>query len=337
MAEMSEVVQLMLERLEVDLSGDEITQALAAFHLPLWADASSRQSLQEKAGRLLRVLGFKASLQAEFGRAATILSGQVQAAKRQGIDVGNKVAWSWLLRPCWRAKHMPKQTTLPHGLEAAVCFYLSIKANTTTLERNLGQLCRQMGAHAGHGAEDGSLTACLVEVALDGPQTEAEFFHQDHNRESGQTVLSPSSVGRVCARMWVTNFGRRFQFKYGQSGRKRRAPPPGSMKAVELRRRAAADKQNEQAATFGAAVPSFVLGLQLPLQAEVSRPQPEALASSRWGTAARRAPKGNFSKHTQRKAESHSEVTFQLYSTTMCGLSTPALIIHHVLRTRCGS
>ena len=303
MAEMCEVVQLMLDRLDVDLSGDEVTAALATFHLPTWADASSRQDLQQKAGLLLRVLGFKASLQAEFGRVAIILSGHVLAAKRQGLDVGNKVAWSWLLRPCWRAKHMPKQAVLPQGVETVICFYLSIKANTTTLERNLGHLCRQMAAHAGHGAEDGSLAACLVEVALDGPQTESEFFHRQHSPETGQVVLTPSSFARFCARLWVANFGRRFQFKYVKTRRKRAVLPAGSMKAVEVRRRAATDKLSQHGAT-GCGGSSFVPGIQLPLQQEVASPQPPALASSRWGSAARRAPKGNFSKHTARKAES---------------------------------
>ena len=176
-----------------------------------------------------------------------------------------------------------------------------MKINTTTLERNLGELCRQVGAHVGR-SEDGSLTASLLEVALDGPQREEDLF--ERIEASGESKLSPTEFGRACARLWVEQWGRRFRYKYvGRSAQKKLAARPGSFKAVLLRREAATDKLAKMASS-GASGDSFVPGLALPLPSEARAVNAQVLHGTRWaGSAPGSFTKGKFETHTERKKE----------------------------------
>ena len=206
--------------------------------------------------------------------------------------------------PQWRSKFLPKLVEVPKDLETLIFFYLSIKINTTTLERNLGELCRQLAAHTGRTAEDsGQLTASLLEVALDGPQREEELFERIDDSE-GKSKLSPTEFGRACARLWVEQFGRRFRYKYlGRTSQKKHAARPGSFKAVLLRREAATDKLAKMGKSR-ASGESFVPGLVLPLAKEKPAVNANVLQGTRWASSAPGShAKGKFETHTERKKE----------------------------------
>lgn len=63
MGEMRDVVQDMLDRLEVDLTGDELVQLLATFNLTAWGGEIAKQkdiriSIISLAERLSEILGW---------------------------------------------------------------------------------------------------------------------------------------------------------------------------------------------------------------------------------------------------------------------------------------
>ena len=78
----------------------------------------------------------------------------------------------------WRSLYIPSQKEVSEDRELLITFYLSLKINATSLERSLGELCRHLSAHDGKGAEDGAVASALLEVALDGPQSEDALFQR---------------------------------------------------------------------------------------------------------------------------------------------------------------
>ena len=312
MTEMQQVVGLMLDRLEVDLATDEVAASMCAFQVLTWLDRSKENMLRKHVAVLGKAFKMTRDVSRDFAHAAKTMASLVQTCKTQQINVTNRVAWSWVLVPQWRSRFLSKFIELPKELETLIVFYLSIKMNTTTLERNLGELCRQLGAHGGHGAEDGSLAASLLEVALDGPQREEDLF--DRIQADGESRLSPTDFGRACAKLWVLHFGRRFRYKYtGRSSQKKQAARPGSFKAVLLQRDAAADRLTKMGRTHASGA-SFVSGLALPLPAEARAFNAQSLQGTRWaGAASASCSKGNFQRHTERKKERCPAVTSWWY------------------------
>ena len=316
MTEMQQVVCLMLDRLEADLATDEVAISMAAFRVLSWLDKFKENLLRKHVAVLGKVLKLPRDGSREFARVAKTLANLVQTCKTQQICVNHRVVWSWVLVPQWRSKFLPGAIEISKELEAMI-FFLSVKINTTTLERNLGELCRQVGAHVGR-SEDGSLTASLLEVALDGPQREEDLF--ERIEASGESKLSPTEFGRACARLWVEQWGRRFRYKYvGRSAQKKLAARPGSFKAAVLQRDAAADKLSKMghSRTSGE---SFVPGLSLPLPGVARVVNAQALHGTRWASSASASgSKGKFEAHTDRKKERFPAVTsIEAFSLCYC-------------------
>jgi hypothetical protein len=304
MTEMQQVVRLMLDRLEADLATDEVSLSMAAFQVLAWLSRSKENMLRKHVAVLGKALKLSRDVSRDFAYVAKTLANLMQTCKTQQMSISQKVVWSWVLVPQWRSKFLPKLVGLPKDLETLIFFYLSVKINTTTLERNLGELCRQLAAHTGRTAEDSSqLTASLLEVALDGPQREEDLFERIDDAD-GKPKLSPTDFGRACARLWVEQFGRRFRYKYlGRTAQKKLAARPGSFKAVLLRREAATDKLAKMASS-GASGDSFVPGLALPLPSEARAVNAQVLHGTRWaGSAPGSFTKGKFETHTERKKE----------------------------------
>ena len=299
---MQQVVSLMLDRLEADLVADEVALSMSAFQVLPWLDRSKENMLRKHVAVLGKALKLSRDVSRDFAHVAKSLANLMQTCKTQQVSVSQKVVWSWVLVPQWRSKFLSKLVDLPKDLAVLIFFYLSVKINTTTLERNLGELCRQLAAHGGHGAEDGSLAASLLEVALDGPQREEDLFERID--ADGESKLSPTEFGRACARLWVLQFGRRFRYKYtGRSAQKKVAARPGSFKAALLRREAATDKL-AKVASSRASGDSFVPGLSLPLPAQARAVNAQVLHGTRWaGPASGSGSKGKFETHTERKKE----------------------------------
>ena len=315
MAEMKEITSAMLERVQVDLTGDEFSRLLQCFNICLWSDRSKHSELSAHVSRLGKYMKLNQRAAAEFCTCGKLLGKIWQTAKANKLSPSNRQAWSWILVPEWRCKVMPK-IVFQHmsDLQELISFYLSLKTNTTTLERNLGELCRQLNSHSGPLSEDGATMANLLTVALDGPQRETDMFRRDQD-SSTDKILHPTPFLQACAKLWVLSFGRRFQYKYRKGSEATQRPREsrlGSFASLQLRHgkavRALCNASKSQMP-----MPSFVPGLELPIQAGSKRSSTEAVVGTRWGDPTfestgssgpgrkRKHPVLRFEEHTARK------------------------------------
>ena len=312
MEQMSDVVQAMLKRVKVDLSGDEVGVALQTFSVQLWGDAQRRSELRTHAATLCKLLKLQSRAVVPVVASLGVkLHSIVCAAKAQGLCVSNKQAWSWVLLPVWRAQHAPKLQWL-EDCEVLISFYLSLKINTTTLERNLGELLQQLNMHSGPLTETGASVASIMEVSAEGPQKEEEFFHPPAGPEG---LLEPSGFAVKCAQLWLEHFGRRFRQTYRvkipgaprSQGSQETKHRPGTLASIAAGQGSAAAGIVSAATRHGSrkwAPPSFVPSLALPV---VSRPDTVHLHGTRWGPGSSREALQteddlrNFEKRTELK------------------------------------
>ena len=326
MSEMNMVVQDMLDRVRVDLTGDDLGQCLQVFDVMSWAKRDQAALMKKRISTLAKALHLDARVQDAFQGAAKLLLKVVQAAEANKLKISNRQAWSWVLCLEWRARYLPPHCNLRFlpDLEKMICFYLSLKVNTTTLERNLGQLCNQLHAHSGPTAQDGRLLSAVLHVALDGPRTAKDLFEVRKVESVGNEVgFTPSTFSLACGKLWLASYGRRFRYKYAKEpascpsrpSRKRKASAGrrGTFEWVKKKRKEAANKLYK-AATHQAStnvVESFVPDLELPLPphsgASCSK---QALSGTRWQSSAsasseQKKPKKTaselFRDHTDRK------------------------------------
>ena len=131
MEQMSDVVQAMLKRVKVDLSGDEVGVALQTFSVQLWGDAQRRSELRTHAATLCKLLKLQSRAVVPVVASLGVkLHSIVCAAKAQGLCVSNKQARSWALLPVWRAQHAPKVQWW-EDCEVLIGFYVFLKASTS--------------------------------------------------------------------------------------------------------------------------------------------------------------------------------------------------------------
>jgi hypothetical protein len=216
MQAMCEVVDLMLARMDADL-GSELSGDLDVFDLAGWAPlgragpngpAASREPIHRaKLMRLTRAL--KLDRRWDVGQFCTAARGLVRAIQRTGEKVDNRVAWSWLLRPCMRSDICP-QLQWSDGLCLLIAFYVSMAEGTGKVERQLGRLVDILTEHEGPLAEDGQTASAILEVYLDGPKTENALFHRE---EHGQHWCM-GAFGRACQALYIRMHGRRFSYAY---------------------------------------------------------------------------------------------------------------------------
>lgn len=312
MAEMSEVVQDMLERISVDLTEDSVAKSLRVFDVTSLCWISREDDvlalLREATSALCAVLGLSKNVARDFEKAAIRLAKVVQAAKGRKLKVNNRQAWSWTLLAEWRAKYMspPFQFREFGGFEDFVTFYLSLKINTTTLERNLGVLVRQLHAHCGSQAPDGALLSSILHVVLNGPKERTGVAAFDRCGDSG--ILSPTPFTRACGRLWLECYGRRFQKKYGK-GPQKRPLPTGTFESVKRGRIQATQAISRAAVAGESSQPSLIDGLSLPSNFAARPAESRHLAGTRWsatpraaeGSKSKKTPAMLFREHTERK------------------------------------
>ena len=293
MEEMAQVVFAMLGRLEADLCTDEFAVSLRAFDLAAWADVNNHTHLRSHFGKLCKLLGKSPqNTVPSLAGAAKALAPVIRAAKNQGLDASNRVAWSWLLSSTWRSKYAAK-AQWGSDCNFIVAFYVSVKLNTTTLERDLGKLLQQLEAHSGPIDATGSFIGSLMEVAVEGPKTEAELF------VPGQPQR-PTDFARLCSQLYLQHYGRRFKYHYakatkvhGPRSKQLTGHKPGTLANAVKGRHETASKI-VLAIGKTAALPSFVPGIQLPLKPAGEQGEGDGTESHF----------SNFLKHTERKRQS---------------------------------
>ena len=196
MGQMSSVVEAMLERLKVELATDEFAVALEAFNISAWSSEPNHDQLSSHFRGLCKLL--------KAGRAAAVVSCLVSVAKTlanmqkslkaRKLQAGNRVLWSWTLCSAWRQQYLGKLCMKwCENCAAIVAFYLALKVNTTTLERDLSALVLQLNRHAGPMVADGSTIASILEVAVEGPKQETGFF------QTGTGTWRSTRVDSFCA------------------------------------------------------------------------------------------------------------------------------------------
>ena len=305
MDSMCQVVQAMLKRVHADLAEDEIAVSLQAFNLETWQKQNQHRMLKSCFLKLCKLFGGEdRNAVHSLAAAAKVLAQVFQASKRHDVDVTNRIAWSWVLCPRWRSLYMSKTPWSPQ-CQQVVEFYIALKLNTTSLERDLGELLAQLSAHSGPLSSCGSTIAAILEVSLDGPKTEADFFLPSE-RPGGPLV--PTDFARLCQGLWRQHFGRRFRFVYRKKGSEDGQLPGKNRlghKAHNPKSLAGRLSGRFQAATAAAARTgsheSFVPGIQLPLP----KPMP-SLPGTRWASTSSSAAEmalENFEKHTLRKTQ----------------------------------
>ena len=89
------------------------------------------------------------------------------------FEPDNRCMWALVLSPEYSAENGPIV-----ALHRAVQFYISVADGSCDLERALGTMTNILDKHDGPLSEDGVTTWALVELAIDGPQHEAEVFIQ---------------------------------------------------------------------------------------------------------------------------------------------------------------
>jgi len=249
---MHTVVDAMVARLEAEFSGEDLGLCFDVFDIGSWSkvyqlrdkgkedDAKKlEQSLLRHCRRLCQALQLGAVEAAQELRTAACLlvhqGSDGAAVHGAGYARDNRELWSQTLSRRWWLSHGPHNGPLVVGHAShfgrLVCFYLSVTDGTGKVERQLGSLLSILNKHDGPMDEDGKTVSALMDVHLDGPQTEAGMFTCDgaerppavpprSSRRHGRHLPAESrglqftKFSRECARLWIQLHGRRFAASY---------------------------------------------------------------------------------------------------------------------------
>ena len=328
MSEMGNVVTDMLDRVQVDLTEDMIAMCLEVFNVRLWADKPKASAFQVRLQALAKVLHLNPGVCGDFAAVARLLRKVVQAASANKLQTSNRQVWSWFLCSEWRLRFMPPSCHIKFmvDMEKLIGFYLALKVNTTTLERNLGQLCHQLHSHSGPCGDDGRLLSAVLLVALDGPKAPEQLFHVQKSTESGDVQANPTDFSVACAKLWLATYGRRFRYKYEKVVGSCRQTKPGNRKRKAACKRGTFEwvKKQRKLATSSLckaaqdsdgkplSVNSYVPDIQLPLPSVDGKAlaSAQAMSGTRWQSSAtgghglnssKKDPAQLFREHTERK------------------------------------
>ena len=105
MAELREIVKDMIDRVKVDLAGDELVGLLAIFDLPQWANNGQRLvELRSAAEQLAKILKLQTGLVKDFVLCAKMLTKLRQAAQANSLQLSNRILKA---SPQWCASIWP--------------------------------------------------------------------------------------------------------------------------------------------------------------------------------------------------------------------------------------
>ena len=312
LASIRRVAKDVIDRTEAEFNSEDLYLAYEAFDLDAWAKvfrastpgAPGRMRLDAATRKLCVALGIAQDMSAWHSAAKIALAHKTQlveknsaaSASTSGPDVDNRLAW----------RSAVGSKSFPRALIDATLFYLATWDGTGAVERGLGQDAAIQKQHVGRRAQecqDADLYSGLLEMHLDGPQTEETMF------KSSAGVLLLTDFSRSCAQQWLCQHGRRFScYKVrADIGRKTSTRRRGTDKAVQLLARAAYASQREMAKDDVASAPTSggqarrrptVLGVErLKLMATVSR-----LAKPLEGKKTRRFRDATAKKLAEKKA-----------------------------------
>lgn len=238
-----------IDRLLSEFHAEDLYMAYQVFDLDIWSKHISASTPDASARRLqtaLRKMGvalgaptdwntWRAAARAAINCRARAKS-KVSASTPDDTNLENRLAW----RAAMSAPNFPKP------LVKVIHFYLATWDGTGSVERGLGQDAAIQQKHVGQRARDeldADLYSALLELLLDGPQTESDMF------TSSDGVLLLTGFSRACAEQWVLQHGRRFTcYKTRKDkGRLRPQRKKGTDRAVQLLARETYQKQCEMA------------------------------------------------------------------------------------------
>jgi hypothetical protein len=229
----------------------DLVASFECFSMEEWAvamdahqtdDGARVTELIRKAKRVFRALGLDV---AAGVRELETAAHAVDRAFGPRFEPDNRCMWALVLSPEYSAENGPIV-----ALHRAVQFYISVADGSCDLERALGTMTNIMDKHDGPLSEDGVTTWALVELAIDGPQNEAEVFVQASQpadlsaavEAKDDVMLRFTDFSRICAQRWVRQHGRRFGIyaTRADKGSRSRGVALGTDAAVVAARRAAA-------------------------------------------------------------------------------------------------
>ncbi|CAE7340466.1 unnamed protein product, partial [Symbiodinium microadriaticum] len=318
---MQTVVDATVARVQVDMDGSDLHMSFAIFDLPLW----KKMKDQLEQGQVEAWESFQSSQKRRTGLLAKALHHQPQelwrelsAASAALLQDATAVAEAKSRndsRPNWRrVLEGPLDGCMQLGvLRDAVCFYLSIQDGECGVERDLALLRDQLKNHEAALDRCGLTASCLLEIKLDGPQTEqhlAERLLPDAQPAAG--LMDPFAVGdsavlrmtpftRRCAQLWLAKHGRRFRcYKERSDKGTRRAKRKGTMASVVRGQVRASDALVEMPAPRGD-TPTAIPGM--PLRSFAQRAATKLRGSSRWNPEFEKFQKLTESKSNLRSQE----------------------------------
>ena len=255
LASIGAVAQDVIDRLLAEFHEEDLYMSYYAFDLDAWAKVISASTPDASTGRRLHAALRKmsAALQSTrewrtwqvaakqaIGHRARVVE-QLRALGLEARDLEFRMAWR-------AAMGMPD---VPKSLLDVVHFYLATWDGTGAVERGLGQDAAIQKQHVGQRARgelDADLYSALLELRLDGPQTEAEMF------TSSDGVLLLTQFSRACAQQWLQRHRRIFScYKVRKDvGTRRPERRKGTDLAVQQLARSAYQTQCEMAKVDGA-------------------------------------------------------------------------------------
>jgi hypothetical protein len=199
MRQFGEIVDDCLQRLRVDFGRTDLYMCLQVMDARAWLDVSPEKklSLRIQARHLCEALGIEFEWQG-WKRALAY----VECRRRGRPDAGtvdNRELWAHAYETS-RINGGPLASFLP-----LVSFFVSVTDGTGNVERFLGAHAAFLAHHVG--APDDDMSEVCLEIAREGPQTEAQVFYKDSQRPG---VLLLTDWSRRCAQVWRCLYGRRF-------------------------------------------------------------------------------------------------------------------------------
>ena len=251
-ARMATVVSDLLQRLDAELSDNDMVCKFQVFDLLDWSDSGLSQArkchLEKHLRSLTRALNKSATKAcAEFSKVlpAALAARELRISRLTASGVTEANEESVDNRDCWgdvlESPHMNSCDVMP----LVIRLYQAVPLGTPDVERNLGAVTALLHEHSG--ANSSETVTMLLEGLLELDENEDDLFIP--NAVSSQVLLELTETSRAWQQMWIRMYGRRFG---GYSKTRAPAHKPkkvGSEARIQQQRRAAVQTLVKRALT----------------------------------------------------------------------------------------